>query len=215
MSATIDNRQRLLEAAEHLFATRGIDAVSLAEITSEAGLNNTGAVHYYFGGREELLQAIVDEHRAELDLQRDALFDELEAAGDTELASLVRVLIMPLVDKLDDPRGRAFLSIQAQRQLRPRPAVVERRPLALRLLRLLGIPDVPGPIAEFVHELAMLLVFGALAQRAEREEAMATVELDRHDFVEHLVAAIVRLHKVPPAPPLTKAKPRRGAKGRR
>ncbi len=69
-----DTRQRLLEAAEERFATRGIDSVSLAEITTAAGLNNTGAVHYHFGGREELLEAIIEEHRAVLDRRRDPPF---------------------------------------------------------------------------------------------------------------------------------------------
>ncbi len=69
-------RRQLLDAAEELFATRGIDAVSLAEITQVAGLRNTGAVHHHFGGREELLAAVVDEHRQRLDARRSALLDE-------------------------------------------------------------------------------------------------------------------------------------------
>ncbi|MCB0963878.1 MAG: helix-turn-helix transcriptional regulator, partial [Acidimicrobiales bacterium] len=75
-------RDRLLLAAEDLFATRGIDAPSLAEITQAAGSANTGAVHYHFGGREELLAAIVDEHRTALDARREVLLDELEASGE-------------------------------------------------------------------------------------------------------------------------------------
>jgi AcrR family transcriptional regulator len=188
-----DTRQRLLEAAVELFATRGIDSVSLAEITSAAGLNNTGAVHYHFGGREEILDAIIDEHRAVLDRRRDHLFDVLEGAGDTSLDSLVRVLVQPLVEKLDDVRGRAFLSIQAQRMLRPRPANVERRPLALRLLRLLGMPDAPGPVAALLSDFSQQLTFSALAQRARVEAEGLRTELDRDEFVEQLVAAVERV----------------------
>jgi AcrR family transcriptional regulator len=50
-AASPATRDRLLLAAEQLFATRGIDAVSLAEITKAAGSHNTGAVHHHFGGR--------------------------------------------------------------------------------------------------------------------------------------------------------------------
>src|SRR5687767_10583158 len=94
MSA-MSRRQRLLEAAERLFAAQGIDGVSLAELTRAAGLGNTGAVHHYFGGREQLLEAIVEQHRAELDARREQLLDEAEALGDTSLALLVRVLVSP------------------------------------------------------------------------------------------------------------------------
>ena len=62
IAAEPSTRHRLLLAAEDLFATRGIDAVSLAEITKAAGGSNTGAIHHHFGGREELLAEIVDEH---------------------------------------------------------------------------------------------------------------------------------------------------------
>lgn len=214
-----DTRQRLIEAAEQLFADRGIDAVSLAEVTAAAGLNNTGAVHYHFGGREELLAAVVEQHRTELDSRRELLFDQIEEEGDTSLTALVRVLVEPLFAKLDDPRGRAFLSIQAQRMLRPRPDAATNRPVALRFLRLLGTPHVPPPVAALLGELTMILTFGALAQRARVEAGEAgesegggaaggdgeasgppapTAALSREEFAEQLIAALVRIHAVPP-----------------
>jgi AcrR family transcriptional regulator len=202
--AKTNAKERLAEAAERLFADRGIDAVSLAEITAEAGLNNTGAVHYYFGGREQLLEAIVDAHRAEVDRRRDELIDRLEAAGDTRYESLVRALIEPLVDKLDDERGRAFLSIQAQRHLRPRPvaAPASRRPLALRLVAMMGTRDLTGPIAQLVSEFGLLLTYGALAQRAliEGGEPGRGSAVERREFVDQLVAAVVRVQSAGAAP---------------
>src|SRR3989449_4623710 len=46
-------RERLLDAAERLFAERGFRAVSVRVITSHAGCN-VAAVNYYFGGKENL-----------------------------------------------------------------------------------------------------------------------------------------------------------------
>ena len=204
MARSTRSRQRLIEAAERLFSQRGIDAVSLAEITTEAQLNNTGAVHYYFGGRDELLDAIADEHRVEIDRRRDELLDVLEATGDTTTESLARALIQPLVDQLDDPRGRAFLSIQAQRHLRPRPtgAPASRRPLALRVLGLREAGSATGSVASLLNELALLLTYGALAQRARLEagEPGRGDALDRDTFVDHLVGAVVRVYATD-APP--------------
>jgi AcrR family transcriptional regulator len=203
-------RQRLLEAAERLFAAKGIDGVSLAELTRTAGLGNTGAVHHYFGGREELLQAIVDQHRADLDARREQLLDEASALGDTSLALLVRILVEPMVDKLDDERGRAFLSIQAQRTLRPRHRAPTPRPLAQRLLRLLGLPDVPGPVAHELEDFGRDLTYAALAQRAMVEaDGGRDAGIGRDEFVAQLCGAVARILMPTPASSPDAATPRR------
>ena len=48
----------LIETAERLFAEKGIDNVSLREINRAAGQKNVAALHYHFGTRESLLEAI-------------------------------------------------------------------------------------------------------------------------------------------------------------
>lgn len=49
---------RLIIVAERLFALHGIDGVSLRQIAAEAGSANNSAVHYHFGSKEGLIQAI-------------------------------------------------------------------------------------------------------------------------------------------------------------
>lgn len=187
-------RRRLLDAGERLFAERGIDAVSLAELTQAAGLHNTGAVHYYFGGREQLLAAIVDEHRDALDARRAELLDQAEAAGPVGPAELVRCLVAPMAELLDDPRGRRFLSIQAQRALRPTERRPVPRPLVQRVMRIEGRADGRGPIADLLFDLGHLLALSALAQRARIEaEHGREAGVGRDAFVAQLLAAIVRI----------------------
>jgi AcrR family transcriptional regulator len=212
-TSAMSPRQRLLVAAERLFAAQGIDGASLAELTRAAGLGNTGAVHHYFGGRVQLLEAIVEQHRGELDARREQLLDEAEVLGDTSLALLVRVLVEPMADKLDDERGRAFLSIQAQRTLRPRRRPPTPRPLAERVLRLLGIPGVPGPVARQLEDFGRDLAFAALAQRAIVEaEGGREAGIGRDEFVAQLCAAIARIHSPSPTP-ATSPEPVRGGPG--
>jgi AcrR family transcriptional regulator len=187
-------RQQLIESAEVLFATRGIDAPSLAELTKAAGLANTGAVHYYFGGREELLAAIVEEHRSALDERREQLLDELEAAGDVTPAGLVRCLISPMIELLDTPRGRAYLSIAAQRAQRPKQGPPTPRPVVLRLLRLEGRPSGRAPVAAFLVDLGFLTATSALAQRVRLEEVDGRdAGLGRDEFARQLLDAVVRI----------------------
>lgn len=51
-------REKILDVAERLFAARGIERVTLRDVTSAAGVN-LAAVHYHLGSREELLRAIL------------------------------------------------------------------------------------------------------------------------------------------------------------
>jgi AcrR family transcriptional regulator len=188
------SRQRLIEAAEQLFAGQGIAGPSLAEVTRAAGLGNTGAVHHYFGGREELVAAIVDQHRADMDAQRERMLDEIEASGDTSIELLVRLLVEPMVAKLDDERGRAFLAIQAERSLRPRRPRDERRPIAVRILRLLDLPDRPGPGFDLIVGMGLDLARVSLAQRALQEAVGGRdVGIGRERYVHHLTGAVARV----------------------
>ncbi|MBX3284972.1 MAG: TetR/AcrR family transcriptional regulator [Actinobacteria bacterium] len=199
---TPTTRERLLEAGERLFADRGIDAVSLAELTQAAGLHNTGAVHYHFGGREQLLDAVVQVHRDALDRRRAELLDEAERSGRIEPAALVRCLVAPMAELLDDERGRRFLSIQAQRALRPVERRAGPRPLVQRIWRLTGRADDGAPLAEMRFELGLLLALSALAQRARTEaEHGREAGIGRDAFVAELLAAITRMTAVPTEEP--------------
>lgn len=199
-TTTAPTRDRLLEAGERLFASRGIDGVSLAEVTKAAGCRNTGAIHHHFGGREELLAAIVDQHRPRLDERREALLDEIEQDDGPTPAALVRALVLPLVELLDHPRGRAFLSIQAQRALRPRPADRTPRPVVQRVMRLEGRPTGRDPVGAFLADLAELTAISALAQRARVEDVGGRdAGLGRDEFTRQLLAAVTRI-VVPGAP---------------
>jgi AcrR family transcriptional regulator len=52
-----DARERILVAAELLFAKRGVDKVSTRDITTEAGVN-VASVNYYFRSKEALTEEI-------------------------------------------------------------------------------------------------------------------------------------------------------------
>lgn len=61
-------RRTLLDAAARVFARSGIDAASLDEVASEAGLTK-GAIYSNFAGKADLVDAVVaDNLRSHLDL---------------------------------------------------------------------------------------------------------------------------------------------------
>ena len=85
----LEARQRLLAAAEELFAERGFASVSVRELAERAKVN-IAAVNYYFGGKENLYLETVrhsfrNTRRALPKLE--ALLVEAQAIGTKEAAS--------------------------------------------------------------------------------------------------------------------------------
>lgn len=120
-------RARLIEAAEQLFAARGIDAVSLREINRLSGARNAVAVQYHFDDRSGVLNAVLAKHRPAVEAARHALLDQLEGqdrqeAGRPVLRDFAAALVRPLAAKLADPDGGTdYLQIFAEVVNRPRP----------------------------------------------------------------------------------------------
>lgn len=92
-------RDDLLDAAERLIATRGVNGVSLRQIGAEAGARNNSAAQYHFGNRTGLIEAIFERRMAPMDERRLAILD---ADPDPDLGLLVRALIEPLAATVSD-----------------------------------------------------------------------------------------------------------------
>ena len=108
-------RQRLVAAAEELFATRGIDGVSLREINAAAGQRNTTALQYHFGDRAGLVRAVLAKHHRGIEEARHEVLDGYERIGVADLRSLAAALVRPAATKLGDvDGGRCYLRIHAQ-----------------------------------------------------------------------------------------------------
>jgi len=81
MVIMIDTRQRLLDAAADVFAERGYEGATLADIARKAGFT-TGAIYSRFRDKAELLLAVVERI---LESQQDAA---VEAATGHDLGAL-------------------------------------------------------------------------------------------------------------------------------
>ena len=106
---------QLLDAAERLFAERGIDSVSIREIVRSSGQNNLSAAHYHFGSREALVGALVERRMRTINALRHRRLDELVADG---LAGNVQAIIRATVKVLaevvkTEPWGPDYVCITA------------------------------------------------------------------------------------------------------
>jgi AcrR family transcriptional regulator len=92
-------KQRILDAAERLFAERGFDRTSLRAITAEAGVN-LAAVNYHFGTKEELMRAVFARRLAPLSAHRLAMLDACEAeagGGPPAIEGVMKAFVEPVL----------------------------------------------------------------------------------------------------------------------
>ena len=103
-------KTKIIETAERLFAEKGINNVSTREIAREAGQKNHSALHYHFGDKENLLDALLDYRLTPLDNKRKFLLDEaLSVSKNPNLRELVTVLITPMAENALDPKRKNYI----------------------------------------------------------------------------------------------------------
>ena len=97
-----DARERLLTAAEKLFAEKGLDGVSVRQITSAANCN-VAAVNYHFGGKQNLYIEVCHQRLNLLRELRISRIRQVMTAGDHEvtleelLAAFAEAFMEPLI----------------------------------------------------------------------------------------------------------------------
>jgi AcrR family transcriptional regulator len=89
--ASEDTRERLLNAAEQLFAEHGISGTTLRALTLAAKVN-LAAVHYHFGSKEGLLDAVVERRATTMNQERLCELDELERSAKGEAPQVEDIL---------------------------------------------------------------------------------------------------------------------------
>ena len=109
-------RDKLILAAEKLFAEEGISAVSMRRINSAANQKNVSALHYYFGSRDAIIEAIFDYRMPRAARRRNELIDEIVAANmQYNLRALVHAAIWPLAEQiLSEARPNNFIRFLSQ-----------------------------------------------------------------------------------------------------
>ena len=191
-------RAKLIAAAEHLFARRGLD-VPIRDIHALAGQRNASALQYHFGDRNGLLSAI---------LQKHALKDDEIEAVQKEFAQFhpdARLVVQAMVERfrshLASPEGRDWARVTSQVMLRApvRQAMLDAvadgvaRPHSPSLQALSAlvhehVPDLPRDLAQERALGALQFVTFMVAQRAriidDEDDAQAT---DEQAFIDNLV----------------------------
>jgi AcrR family transcriptional regulator len=95
-----DTKEKILDTAERLIGEQGYAATSLRQVIAEAGVN-LAAVHYHFGSKEELLDAVVVRKAAPVNESRLARLDRVEAeagSGPLEVEKVLESFFIPAAE---------------------------------------------------------------------------------------------------------------------
>lgn len=117
-----DTRERLLNAAERLFAERGFNGVSTRMITEEAGANSA-AMHYHFGSKAALIRAVFERRLGPINEQRERLMAEALEDTPPNPARVLTAFIGPTLALGESEGERYFKVLAAQASMEPSPEV--------------------------------------------------------------------------------------------
>ena len=190
-------RARLLRAGERLFAERGIHQVRLREINALAGQRNSSALHYHFGSRDGLVEAILAEHQRAMDVEVRPALDELVAAAEPTVRDVVAVWVDALSGQLETESGRDFLRILPQvletvnRTVRDG-AVLRDSAQSARTFTLLDVclADLPTVVRRERLVAYALVLTTLFADRAALVESGTRLALDDEAFAAHATDVI-------------------------
>lgn len=192
-------RERLLLTAERLFAVHGIDAVSLRQISVEAGQRNNSAAQYHFGTKEELIRAIFTYRLASINRRREDMVDVVVRDGrEGDLRALTEAMVRPLAEQIG--AGGSFYVRFLARVHQHAGASVYALPAmgvegsATRIGRMIGdaLVHLPTPVRRSRLQLGGSLLVHATADREQRVyEGTPEDVLPPAAFVADLVDAVV------------------------
>ncbi|WP_206788966.1 TetR/AcrR family transcriptional regulator [Amycolatopsis sp. MtRt-6] len=172
-----ETRERILVAAERLYAEHGVLAVSNRQISEVAGQGNNTAVGYHFGTRTELVRAIVRKHTASIERLRGRRLD----SGPTRLRDWLECLVHPTTEYLAElgaPSWFARFAAQVLTEPSLRAVIVEETLTSPSLARTVEglyrcLPELPAEVRAERDDLTRLLVIHAMAERERAHTSTA------------------------------------------
>ncbi len=195
-------RDRLLDVAEHLFAEKGLDAVSLNSIARHANQLNASVMQYYFGSKTGLIEAILERRMAELNRRREELTQRIDVSDrQRALRQIAEAMVLPFAEHLFVEGGSSYLRFVAQVTFSADKSVFEmmrgRHDSAVRTIADLAQQALTDLKPELVrHRLAVVtnLVLFTIGEREKLRMAgrrTGVARLGANEFIADLLAMIV------------------------
>ncbi|MHC1480605.1 TetR/AcrR family transcriptional regulator [Frateuria aurantia] len=109
----IPTKQRILAAAEELFAQHGFDGASLRQVTASAGVN-LAAVNYHFGSKSQLIEEIFRHRLDDINGRRLLALHKIAGKPETTLEDVIAAYVRPAVELSGEGEGSVFMRVMAR-----------------------------------------------------------------------------------------------------
>ncbi|AFC86403.1 TetR/AcrR family transcriptional regulator [Frateuria aurantia] len=109
----IPTKQRILAAAEELFAQHGFDGASLRQVTASAGVN-LAAVNYHFGSKSQLIEEIFRHRLDDINGRRLLALHKIAGKPETVLEDVIAAYVRPAVELSGEGEGSVFMRVMAR-----------------------------------------------------------------------------------------------------
>ena len=210
--ARVTTPTQLLDAAERLFAERGIDSVSIREIVRASGQGNLSAAHYHFGSREALVAALVERRMHMINALRHRRLDELAASGQAgSVSAIIHATVGVLAEVVKaQPWGPDYVCITAAANFNAKmqlnrlvdPLSVSGLLRCVDMVRLL-LPDLPAQVFRERMRIVNNETAYSIARWVQAHGAVTTANSRRFDamvrnLADFLAAGVVAAHEVQP-----------------
>ncbi|ADP82387.1 TetR/AcrR family transcriptional regulator [Pseudofrankia inefficax] len=178
-------KERIILAAEALFAAHGLDGVSLRQISAAAGSGNNTAVQYHFGTKEQLIREIFEFRLPYLHERRNLLAAQHRP---NDLRGWVECYVLPVLEQ-GEQEGSNYLSFVANLHTHGSREVFDQfAPTYLAASNAFQdhfrsfLMDIPEPLR--AHRISQAIAF-AIHAAADRERAKARGQ-DVLSFAAHV-----------------------------
>jgi len=112
-SASMPTKERILGAAEELFARHGFEGASLRQLTAAAGVN-LAAVNYHFGSKDRLIEEVFRRRLDQLNGRRMAALQKIANDPGTTVENVLAAFIVPALELSHDGNGSLFMRVLAR-----------------------------------------------------------------------------------------------------
>jgi len=103
-----DNRAKILEVAERLFAQKGVQKTSLGDIASEAGISK-GTLYYYYRSKDDLIYDLVD---STFDKITARLLQQMEELGERPQPRVLLEMTLAAIIREEELNRNTFYLMQ-------------------------------------------------------------------------------------------------------
>jgi AcrR family transcriptional regulator len=118
-----DTAVNILDTAERLCGMHGIEAVSVRDIATEAGVS-IAVIYHHYGSKSNLLLAILNSRFLEVRTEFDALIGDLETKPMPVVRDIIRAVLQPM-NRWRTPEREAALQFYALALVCPLPPLRE------------------------------------------------------------------------------------------